>query len=160
MSKKTQDCLNYGSLSVVIFIIIIFILVLISSINKGINYWEVVRLDDEKYGEAWFAFYMVLWTSASFCIGYYARKKFLAKKEYYKKQTPIIDERIFNIEFKKYYISEKAKMLIPVFISAIPLYLLGYVKDGIKILDIIVVSLLLSCAVLCFILHYRYQRKQ
>lgn len=157
MNKQTKDCINYGLLSVAVFMLLTLLLSLISSVNKGVHLTYVLRIDGEDNGVLWFLFFMTIWIFISFGIGYFARRNFIVEKAFYRKQVFEADTSDFNKGFKQYYLSQKAKMLLPVFIIAIPIYLIAYVNDGLKPLDIVLVLALASSALVCLLFYRRYK---
>ena len=96
------------------------------------------------------AMLFIAWALIWFGIGSHARKDYLFKQQSYKDMFPDIDNQVLHKAFTSYYFSRHAKMLSIVFASAIPWYVIGYVRESFTITDFAVIAPLLFLSIICF----------
>lgn len=104
------------------------------------------------------AFFLMAWTFIWFGIGAHTRKDFLAQKQSYRNQYPDLDNRIFDKAFTTYYFSKHAKTLFIVFTTAIPWYVIGYVREPLKGSDFIIITPLMLLSIFCFWFYKKYYK--
>ncbi len=150
--KKT--CLAYAVAAVALWIVFILLLGAISASLNAIPYGEVFTLDGEN-GRLYFMLFMIFWTSCWFAIGYYSRRKYLIEKDFFRKQSPSLTDEEFSRVFKAHYLASRFKVLAIVAFTAIPWYCIGYVRDKLTTHDMVVLSLILTSAVICLGVYYK-----
>lgn len=114
---------------------------------------------DDGTGGIVMSIFLIAWTFVWFGIGSHARKDFLIKKQAYRNMFPNIDDNVFHKAFTTHYFSKHAKMLSIVFTTAIPWYVIGYVREPFKLSDFVVITPLMFLSIICFWFykkHYKY----
>ncbi|MCC8188257.1 MAG: hypothetical protein LIP08_12345 [Bacteroides sp.] len=140
---------KYGITATIGLIVTIIILCLVIAPIKGRPYTYI--FDDGTGGIA-MCFFILLWSAIAYYIGYGATKRFDLKKEYYKTQVPLVDEKIFNKLFIDHYISQSARMFSIVFVTAIPWYALGYIREDITEKDLWIMGGFAVLSLICFLI--------
>lgn len=102
--------------------------------------------------------FLIAWAFIWFGIGSHARKDYLIKKQLYKNMFPNIDNRAFYKAFTTHYFSKHAKTLSIVFTSAIPWYVIGYVREPFKVIDFVVIAPLMFLSIICFWFYKKYYK--
>ncbi len=74
------------------------------------------------------------------------------KKEYYRTQAPWVDKKEFDKLFMSHYISQNARMFSIVFITAIPWYALGYIREEVRLHDILIMCALAVLSLICLVI--------
>lgn len=149
-----KDYLKYGIITLVVWnILLILMTILAASIRKV----EYSYFFDDGIGGIGICAFLVLWSLIWFGIGYHSRKKYVQEKSFYKEKVPLVDEEQFNKEFIAYYISKHTKMLSIILATAIPWYIIGYVRGPFTIRDLIIILIL---ALLSAISFWIYKQKK
>lgn len=100
---------------------------------------------------------LIVWSLIWYTIGAHIRKEFLSQKEQYRTLFPLLEKETFNLAFKRYYFSRYAKTLGIVFTTAIPWYVIGYVREPLSCTDFTVIGPLMVLSVLCFWYYKKYR---
>ncbi|MGI6794718.1 hypothetical protein ACMYZ5_10495 [Bacteroides sp. KG68] len=145
MVKK--DFIKYGFWTMVLWNLFV---VLLAIIGASINNRSYASFFDDGMNGIGMSLFLVAWSLIWFGIGYCFRKDFILKKKYYKEQAKSLDDKEFDKEFKSYYVAKYAKMLTIVFASAIPWYVIGYVREPLVLKDFIVIFPLMLLSAGCY----------
>lgn len=94
----------------------------------------------------------VIWAGIWYAIGFHARKDYTESINTYKKEYPLIEDKILCKEFKKYYFKRCAKTLSRIFTAGIPTWLLLNIYT-LNIKDYIVMCFFCVCALSCYIYY-------
>ena len=68
----------------------------------------------------------------------------------YREQVLLLEHEQFNKAYRNHYIGKQAKLLSIVFATAIPWYMIGYVRLPVSHTDIIIMAILAIISVSCF----------
>lgn len=135
-------------------ILLLFTLIIRADVKEvPISYF----FDDGTEGIA-MTIFLIAWAFIWFGIGSHARKDYLIKKQLYKNMFPNIDNRAFYKAFTTHYFSKHAKTLSIVFTSAIPWYVIGYVREPFKVTDFVVIAPLMFLSIICFWFYKKYHK--
>lgn len=142
-----KNYIRYGITTVCCWNIVLFLALIIRAKIKSvpISYF----FDDGTNGIA-ITIFLVMWSLIWFGIGFYSRKDFLSKKQLYRNEFPKLEEHTFNKTFKSVYFSKHAKMLAIVFTTAIPWYIIGYVRIPLELQDFVIIILLTFLSIFFF----------
>ena len=102
---------------------------------------------------------MSVWTLIWYWIGYSLRKEFLLQRAYYLETYKTLDQEKVCKLFRTHYLKRYAKILTVVSATAIPWYIIGYVRDEFVTRNFIVMGILFVLAVALFFLT-RYLKKE
>jgi len=134
-------------------VLLLFALIIRADIKEvSISYF----FDDGMGGIA-MTMLFIAWALIWFGIGSHSRKDYLIKQQSYKDMFPNIDNQVLHKAFTSYYFSRHAKMLSIVFASAIPWYVIGYVRESFNITDFAVIAPLMFLSIICFWFYKRYK---
>lgn len=134
-------------------ILLLFALIIRADVKEvPISYF----FDDGTEGIA-MTIFLIAWAFIWFGIGSHARKDYLIKKQSYKNMFSNIDNRVFHKAFTTHYFSKHAKMLSIVFGTAIPWYVIGYVREPFKVTDFVVIISLMFLSIICFWFYKHYK---
>lgn len=121
-----NDKIKYGFITLVVWNLLLILMTILAASVRKVNYSYFF---DDGTGGIGIALFILLWSLIWFVIGYHSRKKYVQEKAFYRKMASVVDDTRYNKAFAAYYISKHAKMLMIVFITAIPWYILGYVNE-------------------------------
>ncbi|RRD88608.1 hypothetical protein EII33_11915 [Bacteroides heparinolyticus] len=125
-------------------------IVLLAIIGASINNRSYASFFDDGMNGIGISLFLVAWSLIWFGIGYYFRKDFILKKNYYKEQAKSLGDNDFEKEFKSYYVAKYAKMFTIVFASAIPWYVIGYVRESLALRDFMIILPLMFLSAGCY----------
>lgn len=94
----------------------------------------------------------VIWAGIWYSIGFHARKDYTERINTYKKEYPLIGDKMLCKEFKKHYFSRCTKTLSRIFMVGIPTWLLLNIYT-LNIKDYIVMCFFCICALICYIYY-------
>ena len=135
--------------------ILLGVLVLIVSSVKGIS---VSYIFDDGTGDAGMSIFLLIWSLIWYGIGYKSRKDFVTTRNMYREQVPLLEHEQFNKAYRDHYIGKQAKLLSIVFATAIPWYMIGYVRLPISHTDIVIIAILAIISVSCFCISKKKAR--
>lgn len=121
-----NDKIKYGFITLVVWNLLLILMTMLAASVRKVNYSYFF---DDGTGGIGIGLFIILWSLIWFGIGYHSRKKYVQEKAFYRKMVSLVDDTKYNKEFAAYYVSKHVKMLMIVFITAIPWYIVGYV-DG------------------------------
>ena len=145
--KTANDFNKYGMVTMIGWNILLGVLVLIVSSVKGIS---VSYIFDDGTGGAGMSIFLLIWSLIWYGIGYKSRKDFVTTRDMYREQVPLLEHEQFNKAYRDHYIGKQAKLLSIVFATAIPWYMIGYVRLPVSHTDIIIMAILAIISVSCF----------
>ena len=145
--KTANDFNRYGLVTMIGWNILLVILVLIVSTVKGIS---VSYIFDDGTGGAGMSIFLLIWSLIWYGIGYKSRKDFVTTRDMYREQVPLLEHEQFNKAYRDHYIGKQARLLSIVFATAIPWYMIGYVRLPVSHTDIIIMAILAIISVSCF----------
>jgi len=147
--------IKYGLITTCSWNILLLFAIIIRADIKGvpISYF----FNDDTGGIA-IAIFLIAWTFIWFGIGSHARKDYLIKKQSYKSMFPNINSYSFGKAFRTHYLSKQAKILSIVFTTAIPWYVVGYVKEPFGTTDFVVIVPLMFLSIACFWFYKKHHR--
>ena len=102
---------------------------------------------------------MTIWTLIWYWIGYNLRKEFLLQRGYYLEMYKTLDPKKVGKLFRTHYLKRYAKILTIVSATAIPWYIIGYVRDEFVTRNFVVMGILFLLAFMFFFLT-RYLKKE
>ena len=76
----------------------------------------------------------------------------------YREQVPLLEHEQFNKAYRDHYIGKQTKLLSIVFATAIPWYVIGYVRLPISHTNIIIMAILAIISVSCFCISKKKAR--
>ena len=145
--KTANDFNKYGMVTMIGWNILLGVLVLIVSSVKGIS---VSYIFDDGTGGAGMSIFLLIWSLIWYGIGYKSRKDFVTTRDMYREQVPLLEHEQFNKAYRDHYIGKQARLLSIVFATAIPWYMIGYVRLPVSHTDIIIMAILAIISVSCF----------
>lgn len=145
-----KDYFKYGVVTVIIWNTLIILMTIIAASVRKVDYSYFF---DDGTGGIGICLFLIIWSLIWFCIGYHSRKKYIQKKTFYKEMATLIDDKQFNKEYAAYYFSKQAKMLSVVLITAIPWYVIGYVRKPFESKDLIIIAILAILSAITFIIY-------
>lgn len=146
--------IKYGLITTCCWNILLLFALIIRADVKGVSISYF--FDDGTDGIA-MTMFLIAWAFIWFGIGSHARKDYLIKKQSYKNMFPNIDDRTLHKAFTTHYFSIHAKMLSIVFTTAIPWYVIGYVREPFKITDFVILATLMLLSIICFWFYKHYK---
>lgn len=146
---------KYGFVTACSWNILLFFALIIRADVKDVS---ISYFFDDDMGGMGIAFFLIVWTLIWFGIGSHTRKDFLTQKQSYRNQYPDLDTRIFDKAFTTYYFSKHAKILSIVFTTAIPWYVIGYVREPLNGTDFIIITPLMFLSIFCFWFYKKYYK--
>ena len=153
--KTANDFNRCGLVTMIGWNILLGVLVLIVSSVKGIS---VSYFFDDGTGGVGMSIFLLIWSLIWYGIGYKSRKDFVTARNMYREQVPLLEHEQFNKAYRDHYIGKQAKLLSIVFATAIPWYVIGYVKLPISHTDIIIIAILVIISVSCFCISKKKAR--
>ena len=153
--ETANDFNRYGLATMIGWNILLVILVLIMSTIKGIS---VSYIFDDGTGGVGMSIFLLIWSLIWYGIGYKSRKNFITTRNMYREQVPLLEHEQFNKAYCDHYIGKQAKPLSIVFATAIPWYVIGYVRLPVSDTDIIVMAVLIIISVSCFCISKKKAR--
>ena len=153
--ETANDFNRYGLAAMVGWNILLVVLVLIMSTVKGISFSYIF---DDGTGGVGMSIFLLIWSLIWYGIGYKSRKNFVTTKNMYREQVPLLEHEQFNKAYRNHYIGKQAKLLSIVFATAIPWYVIGYVRLPISHTDIIIMAILAIISVSCFCISKKKAR--
>ena len=145
--ETVNDLNRYGLATMIGWNILLAVLALIVSNVKGIS---VSYIFDDGTGGVGMSIFLLIWSLIWYGIGYKSRKNFITTRNMYREQVPLLEHEQFNKAYRDHYIGKQAKLLSIVFATAIPWYVIGYVRLPVSDTDIIVMAVLIIISVSCF----------
>ena len=142
-----NDFNRYGLAPMIGWNILLGVLVLIVSTVKGISFSYIF---DDGTGGAGMSIFLLIWSLIWYGIGYKSRKDFVTTRDMYREQVPLLEHEQFNKAYRDHYIGKQAKLLSIVFATAIPWYMIGYVRLPVSHTDIIIMAILAIISVSFF----------
>ena len=153
--KIKNDFNRYGLATMIGWNILLVVLVLIVSSVKG---FSISYIFDDGTGGVGMSIFLLIWSLIWYGIGYKSRKDFVTTRNMYKEQVPLLEHEQFNKAYRDHYIGKQAKLLSIVFATAIPWYVIGYVKFPINHTDIVIMAILVIISVSCFCISKKKDR--
>ena len=150
-----NDFNRYGLATMIGWNILLGVLVLIVSSVKGIS---VSYIFDDGTGGAGMSIFLLIWSLIWYGIGYKSRKDFVTTRNMYREQVPLLEHEQFNKAYRDHYIGKQTKLLSIVFATAIPWYMIGYVRLPISHNDIIIMAILAIISISCFCISKKKAR--
>lgn len=141
--KTANDFNKYGLATMIGWNILLVILVMMVSTVKGISFSYIF---DDGTGGVGMSIFLLIW----YGIGYKSRKDFVTTRNMYREQVPLLEHEQFNKAYRDHYIGKQTKLLSIVFATAIPWYVIGYVRLPISHTNIIIMAILAIISVSCF----------
>ena len=154
MKKNQKDYSKYGILFTVGWNIVLLALLVITNLVEGneLFYYESVHWYD-------MPIIVTIWSLVWYWIGYSLRKEFLLQREYYQQKFQMLDQQKIKDVFKIRYLSRYAKILTVVSITAVPWYIIGYVRDKMETENYVVIGVLLMVSLMLFIVYRHLKNK-
>ena len=145
--ETANDFNKYGMVTMIGWNILLVILILIVSTVKSVSFSYFF---DDGTGGVGMSIFLLIWSLIWYGIGYKSRKDFVTTRDMYREQVPLLEHEQFNKAYRDHYIGKQAKLLSIVFATAIPWYMIGYVRLPISHNDIIIMAILAIISVSCF----------
>ena len=155
LMKIKNDFNRYGLATMIGWNILLVILVMMVSTVKGIS---LSYIFDDGTGGVGMSIFLLIWSLIWYGIGYKSRKDFVTTRNVYREQVPLLEHEQFNKAYRDHYIGKQAKLLSIVFATAIPWYMIGYVRLPISHTDIIIIAILAIISVSCFCISKKKAR--
>ncbi len=154
MKEETKDYCKYGILFTIAWNIVLFILLVITNLVEGneLFFYESTHWYDMPV-------IILIWSLVWYWIGYSLRKEFLFQRKYYQHKFQMLNQQKIKDLFKIHYLSRYAKILTVVCITAIPWYVIGYVRDHFNLTDIIIMSVLFIWSLILYFTARYLKRK-
>ena len=153
--KTRNDFNKYGLTTMIGWNILLIGLILIVSIIKGFPFTYIF---DDGTGGIGMSIFLLIWSLIWYGIGYKSRKDFVTTKNMYREQVPLLEHEQFNKAYRDHYIGKQAKLLSIVFATAIPWYVIGYVRLPINHSDIVIMAILAIISDSCFCISKKKAR--
>ena len=153
--KTRNDFNKYGLTTMIGWNILLIGLILIVSIIKGFPFTYIF---DDGTGGIGMSIFLLIWSLSWYGIGYKSRKDFVTTRNMYREQVPLLEHEQFNKAYRDHYIGKQAKLLSIVFATAIPWYMIGYVRLPISHTDIAIIAILAIISVSCFFISKKKAR--
>ena len=102
--------------------------------------------------------FFFIWSFFGYVIGYKSRKDYVLRRKMFKENFSLLDDKKFNKVFRIHYVSEQAKILSIVFLTAIPWYILGYTNESISKENIIIVISMGTLSLICFLISKKLKQ--
>ena len=153
--ETANDFNKYGMVTMIGWNILLVILILIVSTVKSVS---ISYIFDDGTGGVGMSIFLLIWSLIWYGIGYKSRKDFVTTRNMYKEQVPLLEHEQFNKAYRDHYIGKQAKLLSIVFATAIPWYVIGYVKFPINHTDIVIMAILVIISVSCFCISKKKDR--
>ena len=153
--KTRNDFNKYGLITMIGWNILLIVLILIVSTIKGFPFNYIL---DDGTGGIGMTIFLLLWSLIWYGIGYKSRKDYVIARNMYREQVPLLEYEQFNKAYRDYYIGKQARLLSIVFATAIPWYVIGYVRLPISHTDIVIMAILAIISVSCFCISKKKAR--
>ena len=153
--KTANDFNKYGMVTMIGWNILLVILILIVSTVKSVSFSYFF---DDGTGGAGMSIFLLIWSLIWYGIGYKSRKDFVTTRDMYREQVPLLEHEQFNKAYRDHYIGKQAKLLSIVFATAIPWYVIGYVRLPINHSNIVIMAILAIISVSCFCISKKKAR--
>ncbi|MEG1332947.1 MAG: hypothetical protein RSD11_04760 [Bacteroides sp.] len=142
-----KDNLKYGFAALIGWNILIVLMAILAVHVRGIEYSAFF---DDGIGGIGMCLFLLLWSLIWFYIGYDSRRKFVSEKQFYKEYAPLLDKKEFDKLFISHYVSRVSRVLAILSITAIPWYIIGYVRGAFETKDWAILAVLALLSVVFF----------
>lgn len=123
-----------------------------NSDNSTIKQLPLTYIFNDGTGGIDISIFFFIWSIFWYGIGYKSRKDYVLRRKMFKENFSLLDDKKFNKVFRLHYVSEQAKILSIVFLTAIPWYILGYTNESISKENIIIVISMGTLSLICFLI--------
>ena len=123
-----------------------------NSDNSTIKQLPLTYIFNDGTGGIGISIFFFIWSFFGYVIGYKSRKDYELRRKMFKENFSLLDDKKFNKVFRIHYVSEQAKILSIVFLTAIPWYILGYTNESISKENIIIVISMGTLSLICFLI--------
>ena len=153
--ETVNDLNRYGLATMIGWNILLVVLILIVSTVKGVSMFYIFN---DGTGGVGMSIFLLIWSLIWYGIGYKSRKDFITTRSMYREQVPLLELKQFNKAYRNYYIGKQTKLLSIVFATAIPWYVIGYIRLPISHTNIIILAILAIISVSCFCISKKKAR--